>query len=228
MNAADPAADPATETPADQQEETLATPPPEVPKKRKRGEGKGKEKSKPIKKSKRGKGKGNGSDDDSDDDFDAELGREMYRKARPNPGQLENCEICSKRFTVTAYSKTGPEGSLVCMPCGKQLDKDSGEFEKKPKKAVAGRGRRKTESNRLDGILTNGPKTLQQLCIEKVADQHQDIEEFGDLPDAVLYRLSEIFARRRVLDPRTFRLFLRPDLDTVAIHDCASKLKSCV
>lgn len=136
------------------------------------------------------------------------------------PGQLENCEICSKRFTVTNYSKTGPEGGLVCSPCGKELAAEEKTSVKKTKKA-APKTRRKAESNRLDGLVSSGSKTLQQLCIEKVADNHQDVEEFGDLPNMIIDRLSEIFAKRRVLNPRTLPLFLRPDLDTVAIHDAA-------
>jgi len=189
-------------------------------KKRKRGgDDKAAEKKKAAaKKAKKGK---KGSDDESDDNYEDAMGLDMYKKAKPLPGQLENCEICAKRFTVTAYSKSGPDGGLVCGPCGKELAKEAVGGEKKPKAAVKGKGRRKVESQRLDGILTSGSKTLQQLCIEKVADFHQDIEEFGDLPDNLLSRLSEIFAKRRVIDPRTMKLFLRPDLETVAIHDAA-------
>lgn len=187
-------------------------------KKRKRGEDKLAEKKKAAKKAKKGK---KGSDDESDDNYEDAIGLDMYKKVKPLPGQLENCEICAKRFTVTAYSKTGPDGGLVCGPCGKELAKEAVSGEKKPKAAVKGKGRRKVESQRLDGIVTSGSKTLQQLCIEKVADFHQDIEEFGDLPDNLLNRLSEIFAKRRVIDPRTMKLFLRPDLETVAIHDAA-------
>jgi len=101
----------------------------------------------------------------------------MYAKTKPLPGQLENCEICSKRFTVTPYSKAGPDGGLVCTPCGKELAKDSKAAEKAARKPATGKRRRKLESNRLDGIVTQGAKTLQQLCIEKVAQHHHDIEE---------------------------------------------------
>lgn len=144
----------------------------------------------------------------------------MYKKAKPMPGQLENCEICSKRFTVTAYSKTGPEGGLVCSPCGKELVADEKVTAKKTTRA-APKTRRKAESNKLDGLTSSGCKTLQQLCIEKVADHHQDIDEFGDLPNMIIDRLAEIFAKRRVLTPRTLPLFLRPELNVVAIHDAA-------
>ncbi|KAL9087910.1 MAG: hypothetical protein Q9165_006472 [Trypethelium subeluteriae] len=140
------------------------------------------------KKAKKGK-KGKGSDD-SDEDYDNdEFTKDMYKKARPPPGQLENCEICNKRFTVTAYSKTGPEGGLVCTACGKELAADEKAEKKKPK-GPQGRKRRKVESDRLDGFITHGAKSLQHLCIQKVAEHHQDIEELGDLPPTVMEHLK--------------------------------------
>lgn len=142
------------------------------------------------------------------------------------PGQLENCEICNKRFTVTPYSKEGPQGQLLCTPCGKQMTKENKSAESKARKtAGVGRKRRQVESNRLDGVVRLGGKSLQDLCIEKVAKHHTDVEELGDLPDNLIDRLSQIFSKRRVLDSRTLQLFLRADLDVVAIHDCA-KLES--
>ena len=166
------------------------------------------------------KGKKRGSDDDDeDDDYDAvDLG--MYKKSRPAPGQFEHCDLCNKRFTVTPYSKEGPEGGLLCTPCGKEFAKDM-KKEKRAANKTPGRKRRKLESDRLDGIAVGGAKTLQQLCIEKVAKHHDDLEELGDMPQPVVERLSEIFSKKRVMKPRTLRLFLRPDLQDVVVHDAA-------
>jgi len=144
----------------------------------------------------------------------------MYKKARPAPGQFEHCEICSKRFTVTPYSKSGPDGGLLCTPCGKELSKDE-KAAKKPANKPVGRKRRKLESDRLDGFAVGGAKTLQQICIETVAKYHDDIEELGDMPAPIVERLSEIFSKRRVLKPKTLPLFLRPDLEQVILHDAA-------
>ncbi|KAF2839576.1 RNI-like protein [Patellaria atrata CBS 101060] len=165
-----------------------------------------------------------GDDDDENDDYNDEdddfLAREMYKKAKAMPGQLDNCEICNKRFTVTPYSKTGPDGGLLCTPCGKNITKDD-KSAKKPQKKPAGRKRRKLESDKLDGLASRGPKTLQQLCIEKVVTHHDELDELGDLPQPVLERLSEIFTKKRVMNSQTLPLFLRPDLDAVIIHDAA-------
>lgn len=199
----------------------------EKSKKRKRVAEEAKEKAKKAKlsaskKKKKPKKKGKEDDsEDSDDDYDEDLARDMYKKSRPAPGQFEHCEVCNKRFTVTPYSKEGSDGGLLCTPCGKELAKDL----KAEKKAAApkpqGRKRRKMESDRLDGMAIGGAKTLQQLCIAKVAQHHDDIDELGDMPQPLLERLSEIFSKKRVLKPKTLPLFLRPDLDSVILPDAA-------
>lgn len=117
-----------------------------------------------IKKSKefaRRKAKRSGEPDDDDDVLADEM---MNEKARPLPGQLENCEICGKRFTVTPYSKTGPEGGLLCADCSKK-HKDG---EKKPpaKKRNSGISRRQNQSALLDGYVLNGTRTLLETCIK--------------------------------------------------------------
>jgi DNA repair protein RAD7 len=172
------------------------------------------------------------------DDDDDELAFDMYAKSKPAPGQLDNCEICEKRFTVTPYTKTGPNGGLLCTKCGKAQE-DAKKKDAKAKKAPVSRDkRRKVQSNLLDGLVPHGAKSLLELCIEvsliacslvtsltdhheqRVADSINDVDEFGDLPPNLLDRLSQILSRRRVLNSRTIDLFLRPELNTVSIYDC--------
>lgn len=89
----------------------------------------------------------------------------MYTKKKPLPGQLENCELCDKRFTVTAYSKTGPDGGLLCAKCSKSVEAD--QRKEKPKKPAAKKNkRRQLQSNLLDGIVQLGSKSLQELCVK--------------------------------------------------------------
>lgn len=145
----------------------------------------------------------------------------MYRKARPAPGQFENCELCNKRFTVTPYSKEGPDNGLLCTPCGKTQTKDLKQEKARATAKPVGRKRRKLESDRLDGVAAGGSKSLQQLCIAKVAEHHEEIDELGELPQGILEKLGEIFSKKRVMKPRTLPLFLRPDLDSVVVHDAA-------
>lgn len=99
---------------------------------------------------------------------DEDLAWDMYTKKAPLPGQLENCEICEKRFTVTPYSKTGPEGGLLCAKCSKEQEaqKKKDEKQKKKKQPVSREKRRQIQSNLLDGILETGAEPLLELCIK--------------------------------------------------------------
>ncbi|WEW60099.1 UV-damaged DNA-binding protein rad7 [Emydomyces testavorans] len=170
-------------------------------------------------KAKKQKTKRSATHEESDDDAEF-FGKAMYQKRKSVPGQLANCEICSKRFTVTPYSKTGPGGGLLCTQCSKQQtagEKKTKANTRKPSK----RGRRQNFSNILDGIAQRGAFSLLEMCIKKVADNVHDIEEFGDLPQRLLHRLSQILSKRRVLTPRTLELFLRRDVNSFDIYDCA-------
>ncbi|KAH4038127.1 hypothetical protein HBI40_083950 [Parastagonospora nodorum] len=168
-------------------------------------------------KKKASKKKKKGSDDESDfgDIMD------MSKKAPPPlPGQLKHCELCDKRFTVTPYSKAGPDGGLLCTPCGKEMQKEA-KAQEKAKKPVVRKGRRKLESNRLDGLTVRGPKTLQQLCIEMLAKHSEDIDELGEMPEGIMNRISEIFSKKRAMNSTTMKLFLQPDMHSIAIHEAA-------
>ncbi|EFR01857.1 DNA repair protein Rad7 [Nannizzia gypsea CBS 118893] len=156
--------------------------------------------------------------DVSDDDEDYE---EAFSKARvPVAGQLANCELCNKRFTVTAYSKTGPDGGLLCTPCGKQMAADEKKAKPKPKRQGT-RAKRQKYSNLLDGIAQQGAFSLMEMCIKQVANNINDVEEFGDLPGDLLLRLSQILSKRRAMNRRTLGLFLRSDINTIDIYDAA-------
>ena len=174
-----------------------------------------------IKKGKEAKKKAEKKDKSvSDEDSDFELPMNMYKKAKPLPGQLENCELCSKRFTVTPYSKSGPDGGLLCTTCGKEMQKEA-KAQQKQAKPIIRKGRRKIESNRLDGMTIRGSKTLQQLCIEKLAKHSEDIDELGEMPESIMNRISEIFSKKRAMNSTTMKLFLQPDMESIAIHEAA-------
>ncbi|KPI45910.1 DNA repair protein rhp7 [Cyphellophora attinorum] len=190
-------------------------------KKRKRKEEKALNKIKQTKEFKKRKfeeQRDNGSDADDDDT----IARQMMAKNKPLPGQLENCEICEKRFTVTPYSKSGPDGGLLCVKCSKELKDEEKKAQKVDKKKAPQRGRkRQTESDRMMGDVKPGAKSLIDACVRKVADVVHDIDDFGDMPDTLLDRLSQILSKKRVMSPRVLNLFLRDDVDHIDVYDCA-------
>lgn len=133
---------------------------PEQRKKRKRKETAALAKIKQSKEFARRKSRRTGEPGDDDDSMARDI---LSEQSRPMPGQLENCEICSKRFTVTPYSKTGPNGGLLCAKCSKDLA--DGDKKPKAKKAGARIGRRQNQSNLLDGNAQQGASTLVESCI---------------------------------------------------------------
>jgi DNA repair protein RAD7 len=158
----------------------------------------------------------------SSDEDEEELARTMMQKAKPLPGQRETCKLCEKVFTVTPYTVTGPDGGLLCASCGKEYKKDDKKNKAKEVKKAAPKGRRRqTESDRMMGDVKPGAKTLLESCVRRVADVVNDIDDFGNMPQSVLDRLSQILSKRRVITPRTLELFLRPDIDRIAIYDSA-------
>lgn len=103
------------------------------------------------------------ADDDSDEEDDDLIAKDMIdEKSRPMPGQLENCEKCGKRFTVTPYSRAGPNGGLLCAKCSKEVA-DEGK-KAVPKKRGPRSGRRQVQSNLLDGIIQYGSMSLVEMC----------------------------------------------------------------
>lgn len=162
-----------------------------------------------------------GHSDDSDDEFDGDFMRDQYKKARPAPGQLEHCDVCEKRFTVTPYTKEGPDGGLLCAKCGKEMAKDLKKEGKAAQPKSVGRKRRKIESDRLDGRAVGGAKTLMQLCLSTLARNHNDIVSLDQMPQMLLEQLSMLFSKQRVLKPKTLDFFLNADHDAVVLHDAA-------
>lgn len=87
----------------------------------------------------------------------------MTERPRSLPGQLDNCELCGKRFTVTAYSKTGPNGGFLCPKCSKEVGNDE-KKKAKPKKREPRSGRRQVQSSLLDGVVQHGTISLVETC----------------------------------------------------------------
>ena len=185
-----------------------------------------KEESKAIEKIKSSKAfkkrkKHEGADDDYNDD---ELARAIFEERHaPLPGQMENCDICDKRFTVTPYSVAGPNGGLLCAPCGRQIAKErEGQKPKpkKPRKQTGGIGsRRVVQSRILDGDI--GTKSLATLCVETLAKNVDMADSLGDLPEHLVDKIARIFSKRRLLKPETLPLFVQPITEKLYIYDGA-------
>ncbi|KAI0112635.1 RNI-like protein [Hypoxylon sp. NC0597] len=175
-----------------------------------------------IKKSKAFKRRKQVRNPPEDDDLALALFEEAASKSVP--GQIENCEECGKRFTVTAYTRAGPKGGLLCPQCASKLvnEEKAAKNNKNGKKAAAGpasRGRRKMQSCLLDGHI--GVKSLVTLCVETLAKNIHLADSLGDLPPIALDRIARQLSKRRLLDPKTLQLFLQPQTEDIALYDAA-------
>ncbi|KAF7870195.1 uncharacterized protein EAF02_009385 [Botrytis sinoallii] len=159
-----------------------------------------------------------GSDEDMTDEDEAAL-RLFNESMAPLPDQMENCVLCEKRFTVTAYSRAGPDGGLLCPQCTKELNKEEGQAKKK-RKSQAGAQRRKIQSNLLDGVYP-GAKDLMTLCIETLAKNVDMADDLGDLPEPLMDKLSAILSKRRLLRSNTLNLFLQNGREVITIYEGA-------
>ncbi|KAH9904720.1 hypothetical protein F4778DRAFT_730483 [Xylariomycetidae sp. FL2044] len=172
-----------------------------------------------IKKSKAKKRKRqNGDDSDSDDLADALL----QGQSAPAPGQQANCDACNKRFTVTPYSRAGPNGGLLCGPCGKELAKDEADSRRQKKKAKPGPkpgSRRNQQSRMLDGSYTHGAKSLLTLCVETLAKNIHLADDLGDLPPYVINRISRELSKRRLFGTASLQLLLQAHAEEIKIYD---------
>ncbi|KAK8017481.1 hypothetical protein PG993_013807 [Apiospora rasikravindrae] len=150
-----------------------------------------------IEKIKKGKAfkKRKRQDEDSDSDGIAEA--ILAERAAPLPGQMENCEICDKRFTVTPYSRAGPNGGLLSR----------------------GTARRQVASNRLDGVI--GCKSLMTMCIQTLVNNIDLADDLGDMPAQIVDRVARQVAKRRILTPLSLNLFLQSGYEDVTVYDAA-------
>ncbi|KAK0664454.1 hypothetical protein QBC41DRAFT_367907 [Cercophora samala] len=160
--------------------------------------------------------------DDSEDEDD--IVRALFNeRAKPLPGQMENCAICNKRFTVTPYSRNAPDGGLVCSPCGKELARDDPTPKNKTKRGSGGPvgAHRQKQSKILDGTYHVGGKSLMSLCIQTLAKNIDLAEHLGDLPPKIVDKIARKLSKHRLLNPTTLSLFLQPSNQEVLVYDGA-------
>ncbi len=161
----------------------------------------------------------NGGEEDDDDAAADLLDLEDARET-----QYSNCELCDIRFVVTPYSRTGPDGGLLCTNCSKELD-DKERAAKKRKLEKNRMARRETASKRLEGKEGKGANDLVTMGLNTLAKHIQDAAELGDMPPRIVERLSMLLSKHRLIDSKTLDLFLDPSVENLPIYDGA-KLKS--
>ncbi|KAK6529142.1 hypothetical protein TWF694_004354 [Orbilia ellipsospora] len=158
-----------------------------------------------------------------DEEADSDSGMDLYRVSVPVPGQIAFCAECNCRFTVTPYSREGPDGEgLLCHACGKK----SAPIEKaeNKKKQVTRTNKKSSARALLDGDHSE-VKTLQELCIQLVAKHIDDVEALGDIGSHNMDKICQIISKNRSLNDHTMKLFIEPADHVLRFYDC-SKIES--
>ena len=83
-------------------------------------------------------------------------------------------------------------------------------------------------SPRLRFTVDDGDPLLRQailmvMRIQRVADEINDVEDFGEVSPAVNRQLVMILCRRRQMNTRTVTMLLSPDMTDITIWDAAGK-----
>ncbi|KAI0883194.1 RNI-like protein [Annulohypoxylon maeteangense] len=148
--------------------------------------------------------------------------RRNQTSAASMPGQTANCESCQQRFTVTPYTRAGPNGGLLCTKCGKNLaDEEDAKKSKKASNGVPGKGHKEHRKKQAGTPFGTGVKSLVTLCIETLAANISLADSFGDLPPLVIDRIARMLSKRRMINSQTLELFLPYQPEDMCIYDAA-------
>ncbi|KAF9157793.1 hypothetical protein DFQ26_008320 [Actinomortierella ambigua] len=157
-----------------------------------------------------------------DSDFELDISGSTPRSRFSHKGRtplgsnkIEFCSRCRARFTIKAGTipTTDDSGGVLCPTCV-AAEADPAASMSKPKPAK--KPRRKVQKQEIERNIP----TLQDLCIQKIAEYIEDVEAFGDISDISMDKICKIICRNRSLSNKTLPLFLDPRHLDVSFYDC--------
>jgi DNA repair protein RAD7 len=167
------------------------------------------------------------SDSDSELDDANQPSRVGRRRPRLN---VEFCNECRCRFTVTGACKALPSGGYLCPTCSAATSGiGSGaqnKFGQQQHTTRRGTGRIKSRNQWIDD--EEPVISLQTACIRAISEHIDEIESFGDLDEMNLDKICQIISKHRQLNERTLWLFLHPDRVEANFYDCAREYRQVV
>ncbi|KAG0380898.1 hypothetical protein BGX24_003372 [Mortierella sp. AD032] len=164
------------------------------------------------------------SDDSGDEDFHDITGH-ISRSSFSHKGRMPQgsnkivfCSRCRARFTLKAGTTPAvdeDDGGLLCPTCagtGSPVPSKGTLPKAKPVK----RARRKAQKAEIECQIPS----LQDLCIQKIANSIEDVEAFGDISAISLDKICKIICRNRSLNADTLQLFLDSRHSELILYDC--------
>ncbi|KAF9123394.1 hypothetical protein BGW39_008999 [Mortierella sp. 14UC] len=164
------------------------------------------------------------SDDSDDEDFHDITGH-ISRSGFSHKGRMPQgsnkivfCSRCRARFTLKAGTTPAvdeDDGGLLCPTCAGTGSPGPSKGAL-PKAKPVKRARRKAQKAEIECQIPS----LQDLCIQKIANSIEDVEAFGDISDISLNKICKIICRNRSLNADTLQLFLDPRHGELVLYDC--------
>ena len=152
------------------------------------------------KKRRRGSGDDFSASDDDEEVDPSKYGRATFshkkRASAMQPGKIDFCHVCSQRFTITAYTKTSPDGEgLLCHKCGAvEQAKDASVPRPKRNRMKLGKGHSKMLQEGKDDWIG----TLQDACIKATPWSRYEVDR------RLLRSIYMMLRRSVILEPSTW------------------------
>eukprot|EP00842_Homolaphlyctis_polyrhiza_P006745 jgi/Hompol1/7071/HPOL_005175-RA len=181
------------------------------------------------------------ADDDDDDNFDDPnplAPRSKHTKKRQRSDQNNNdgnnsaradpasklvrfCKRCQRRFVPMTLVEVGSVSTTQMVSADSDMCTACLTIGAPPKRAMPKikKNRKQMEVMAVSGEVQS-IMSLRDMCIKLIADNIEDVEQFGEIPYSSKRRISKIISRQRRLDNRTAQLFVGADEDTVELFDC--------
>ncbi|GAA6043312.1 hypothetical protein JCM8097_001179 [Rhodosporidiobolus ruineniae] len=149
------------------------------------------------------------------------------------PGQIKVCGECGKKFTVSKYTATNPNGpGLLCAPCTSESIEDRATFpsagpaggKKGAAKDRPAAPKRKKSEKAVEETKYTVVPTLQQGCLSIIATFISSVETgaFSYLGPKNLDRIAKIVSKNRALDGENLKLFLEVGHRELRLYDCTN------
>ncbi|GAA5876933.1 hypothetical protein JCM16303_006340 [Sporobolomyces ruberrimus] len=143
------------------------------------------------------------------------------------PGSIAVCAECGKKFTVSKYTASNPNGDgILCGACTSESIEDRATFPsaggKAKGSAAAKKPVKKKAQKSLEETLYKPVVTLQQCCLSVIGQYINDVEALGDLGPANLDRVAKIVCKNRALTSENIKLFLEVGHRELRLYDCTN------
>ncbi|GAA5960185.1 hypothetical protein JCM21900_000432 [Sporobolomyces salmonicolor] len=149
-------------------------------------------------------------------------GPKKGRYENRTPGAIAVCAECGKKFTVSKYTASNPNGpGVLCSPCTSESIETRATFPgaNKPKPKTPAK---KKAQKALDESFYQPVTSLQQSCLSVIGQYINDVEALGDIGPKNLDRVAKIVCKNRGLTGNNLRLFLDIGHRELKLYDCTN------